>query len=777
MGVSHAALNTAFNAQDPIYSYGEMYIPVAIKGSGWLSMGDVHVTGTSSRLDTNPGFMFIDNEADGDCTSGYLPGDNEVAFHFIRITGEEEINPCTPNGWLSWTNLDGVGASTSSPLPVGEWFELEYMYQRSDGTACINGTDCDGTMQLWVNNVLAIDAQNVQTWWSGRENFEVYPSKLYGAPTFTDWTAGDTRFYMRNQTVGTCAIPSPYSTACYSDGDPGDTSAPITEGTGGSGGVAGAGGTAGTGGVAGAGGTAGTGGVGGTGGTGGVGGAVDMDFYATRTSCKRPCAIQFDAQKTEALSWATVRDSRFVWDFDNPDDADNTEGFLAATVYETAGTYNPTLTVDGQQWNAGTITVSDPTQINCVSLVSNWTGCPGGAGQYTSVSGGLAATTTGEMLLFHSGESYGDQGLGGKSDVAMGAYGDAGEGDTSAGQPLFAIGGTWAGADAQSWSDLEMSSTGNAMSSSLSSSDVLLLRMTVSSSGGRILYGEGEFFIVNSALTGYDYTIYVQGNNKPTAYAVVKNTKLDRTTSGQHTSRIEEGHRVLYQGSSFTGPGNQTSSRMGRGTEWVLFQGNYMNQCTTFGEPGYTNQYFMVEGNLYDVDNDPSGTHCGMSITASSDNVMRNNMCRNARGGFCLDSGGGQTLFYNNTVYATTDLNFGLNAGGTGSAAYNNLVYSTTTMGGGCSADNNWCNTSSFCRDPVDGDTDCHAPSFVSTANPGDTSWDPVAGDSPSWPQSTDYLRPGVGTRGIGAGDEAVPVWIDYYGASRADIDVGAVER
>ena len=48
-----------------------------------------------------------------------------------------------------------------------------------------------------------------------------------------------------------------------------------------------------------------------------VGVALQELIAATRTSCMAPCAVQFDAQKGASLTWAEVRDSEFLWDFDD----------------------------------------------------------------------------------------------------------------------------------------------------------------------------------------------------------------------------------------------------------------------------------------------------------------------------------------------------------------------------------------------------------------------------------------------------------------------------
>jgi hypothetical protein len=455
-----------------------------------------------------------------------------------------------------------------------------------------------------------------------------------------------------------------------------------------------------------------------------------------------------------------------VWDFDDGGSRTDADGFLAAVVYEYAGTYHPTVTVDGETWNPQTIVVTEPREVRCVSLKSDWTGCPSGASRHTSVSAALSGLSGGTHVLFHRGESYGSQSLGGYANVAFGAYG-------TGAKPSFSSSGKWSAASEQSWTDIELASTSsdNAIGVGSTTANALLYRMTVTNTVAKAFSASGEFFIVDSDLTGADYGIYVQGNTKPMGYAVVKGSKIRRRNSGQHTSRIEEGHKILYQNSSFYGPGNQTSSRMGRATEWVLFQGNYMNQPTTFGESGYTNRYFVVERNVLDVDTTPDGTHGGLSFSAASNAVARNNVVINGRGGGGMTSSGGETQFLNNTIYATTELNFGIEAGGTGSTMKNNLVKSTVNIlgcfEGGSGNANNWCRSTNECLDPATGGASCYEPNFLSL--------DP--GNETAWPANPDFMRPSGGARGIDKGNQSVPVWNDFDNAPRTMIDVGAVEN
>ncbi len=151
---------------------------------------------------------------------------------------------------------------------------------------------------------------------------------------------------------------------------------------------------------------------------------VTETFYATRTSCMAPCAVQLDAQQGASLTWPEVRDSEYVWDFDDGGSRTDSEGFLAAVVYEKAGTYHPTVTVDGETWNPQTITVLDPTRTVCVG--TDFSDCPSanGADHFATISAAVTATN-GEArrhILLERGGSYGTLPGGSGNSTLIGAY-------------------------------------------------------------------------------------------------------------------------------------------------------------------------------------------------------------------------------------------------------------------------------------------------------------------------------------------------------------------
>jgi PKD repeat protein len=149
----------------------------------------------------------------------------------------------------------------------------------------------------------------------------------------------------------------------------------------------------------------------------------------------RPCGVQVEAQSVEGLTWAQVRDSEFVWDFDasNGDNGSDADGFMAAHVYDTAGTYTITLRVDGDTWNTKQVIVTDPTTVACVSTSQTWTGCSytnncaGGtsppACTYTSLTTALNNTGSNTHILLRGGESFGSiPDADSATNVLIGAY-------------------------------------------------------------------------------------------------------------------------------------------------------------------------------------------------------------------------------------------------------------------------------------------------------------------------------------------------------------------
>ena len=487
--------------------------------------------------------------------------------------------------------------------------------------------------------------------------------------------------------------------------------------------------------------------------------AGSKTFFATRTTCMAPCAVQFDAQKGASLSWPDVRDSEFVWDFDDGGSRTDADGFLAAVVYEAAGTYHPTVTVDGVTWSPQTITVTSPVQIRCVSLASNWTGCPAGASHHTSVSSVLSGLSSGTHVLFHRGENYGSQNLSNHSNVSFGAYG-------TGNKPVLSASSTWLLSAGQSLVDIQVSGSNT---TEMRGDNTLLLRVDGSASSSFSYSANTGNFFIDSNLSGSSYGMYLDA---ACSRLVIKNSNIDRRSSGQHTIRAEHCSRMLIQNSSITGNGGQTGLRI-TNTDWSLIQGNYMNRVSgfqnTIGEPN-SNTNSIWERNI----NDAGGYINTVEIKGSTSNILvRNSVAlggANVGAGFKAEGSTSNLWMINNTVYnsAATDSFVGIECNGSGCMARNNLVYAQPRSTGpscvsGGTQSNNWCfttNATGWCKDPQTGGSTCYNPTFGSTSY-----------------GNQDFLRPGPGTRGIDQGYQSVPVWNDCQDADRTMIDVGALER
>jgi len=471
----------------------------------------------------------------------------------------------------------------------------------------------------------------------------------------------------------------------------------------------------------------------------------------------RPCAIQFDGQSSENLSWAEVRDGRFVWDFN--DRGAGSEGFLAAHVYETAGTYHVTLTIEGTPWASKTITVTDPNEVACVSPTSDWTNCPAGAEHYASISAAMSGTGPNSHILLEGNASHGSLPSNGDANILFGAY------DNGVANPAVTASNVKPKAG-WSYQDLTITGSSYLFDGFDNGANILWHRVTATSSSrfASLTFDNTGVFVVDSDITGGDYTMYCSGVER----LVIKDSKVTRTQSGQHTIRAQGCDHLVVQNSTITGPGQHTTLTVRGSTDWALVQGNFFNQWTQVNpqneKTNSVQHYIVWERNTYDATS--AATATGMYFVGQDmvvrNNVVYNNSSYHYRAATHPLATTRNIHFYNNTAFS--------NKGGTGvvceatnCVSKNNLFYSTTSVSdchtGGTRA-NNWCRAANQCVDPVDGDSDCHDPSFVSTN-----------------PSSPDFVRPGVGTRGIDAGSQTVPVWDDYDNVDRSMIDVGAVER
>ena len=535
-----------------------------------------------------------------------------------------------------------------------------------------------------------------------------------------------------------------------------------------------------------------------------VSGTSPNTFYATRLSCVAPCAVTLDAQAAEGLWWDAgiggtggdpgppyVKTSEFIWNFDDGGGTQDSEGFLAMALYETPGTYNPTVTVDGQLWRSRTITVTAPTRTLCVDTATgtDFSACPSavGADHFTSTSSAVSSAVSGNQILFRRGKSFGNQTLE-KAGVVFGAF-------DSGADPVFAIGG-WRPGNNVVYKDLDVTSSSGTAGIDMENGDnITLLRMQFTNTAYAAIlanpftiggYGPA-FYVVNSNIVGKDYAAYATCE-----WCAWKGNFVDVTSTAEHTIRVPGANHLLVQENEIHGNRTKESltvrgeSGINPGSTWVLVQGNAFDTfADTQPQDSSANELLqneIWERNLFDLLPPLGGYHQAANFTGRH-LVIRNNIAIGDLVYGIFGAGGhsspAQPLdvdFFNNTAYPDIgNSETFINVGGCptcdveNNAAYMRGVSGAVCYVGGTKA-NNWCNTTgdaSACVDPQDpaqspSAGDCYPLNFVSTN-----------------PTSRDFMRIGAGSRGVDHGNNAVPVWDDYFNPVRPDgnIDVGAVER
>ncbi|HJW11731.1 MAG TPA: hypothetical protein VJ598_08090 [Albitalea sp.] len=169
---------------------------------------------------------------------------------------------------------------------------------------------------------------------------------------------------------------------------------------------------------------------------------MTASIQATRISGTAPLAVLFDSTATTTTTSGvdTFRQISYAYNFGDDRGLNwavsgqpkntQTGGPISAHIFDVAGTYTVKVRATdatGAYSDASvTVTVANPdtfyatTKTICVSPASNFTGCPSGATQQTS----LPSAWNGKRVLLHRGESFGDISIqDGNSAVQVGAYG------------------------------------------------------------------------------------------------------------------------------------------------------------------------------------------------------------------------------------------------------------------------------------------------------------------------------------------------------------------
>ena len=170
---------------------------------------------------------------------------------------------------------------------------------------------------------------------------------------------------------------------------------------------------------------------------------MSAKVQATRVTGVAPLAVLFDSTTTTAASGVdTFRQITYSYNFGDdrgqtwavsglPKNT-QTGGPVSAHVFDVAGTYTVKVRAtdaSGAYSDASvTVTVTNAdtfyaaTKTICVSPTSNFTGCPSGSAQQSSMPSGTG--WSGKRVLLHTGEKFGDISiLDGNNSVQVGSYG------------------------------------------------------------------------------------------------------------------------------------------------------------------------------------------------------------------------------------------------------------------------------------------------------------------------------------------------------------------
>ncbi|HJV95396.1 MAG TPA: hypothetical protein VJ608_05135 [Albitalea sp.] len=290
---------------------------------------------------------------------------------------------------------------------------------------------------------------------------------------------------------------------------------------------------------------------------------MTASIQATRISGVAPLAVLFDSTATTNTSGAdnfrqisysyNFGDDRgLTWAVSGQPKNVETGGPVSAHVFDVAGTYTIKVRATdatGAYSDASvTVTVTDPdafyatTKTICVSPTNNFTGCPSGAAQQTS----LPTAWSGKRVLLHRGESFGAISiLDGNSGVQVGAYG-------TGNKPVVAsVGvGNWRPNTSAFATDITVMDLNvqNGMQQSLGSK-VLFYRNDVHVTGGGLSMTMGEF---DYWYRGDPYRVVAQSafyNAREIFF--VENYAINPDTSSASTGVWGDGSRVALLGNRY----------------------------------------------------------------------------------------------------------------------------------------------------------------------------------------------------------------------------------
>ena len=375
-------------------------------------------------------------------------------------------------------------------------------------------------------------------------------------------------------------------------------------------------------------------------------------FVASRTSCMAPCAVQFNAQAAQNLTWAQVRDSHFVWDFG--DGGATSEGFLGAHVFDSPGTYAVGLTVDGTPWVDETITVRAPTRTICVSPSSSFGDCPStnASDHFTSLSAASGQNHANAHVLLHRGESFGNVGnIKSQGPTLYGAYG-------SGAKPALTLTKEETIGSGVILQDMTITSTNGMFN--VNDWTVLRRLSVTGNQGGSAKYWilpwtTDDVYVLDSDMTLSTATdgglIYTETSDR----SVVKGNTLRLLVSGNtHVLRTNGAKSNLIQGNSFEdangsgdmmtvrGSNNSGSPCTSCNAYWTLVQGNTFNNQWVSVKQQNTTANELIQYTIWEENTHTAGAN--LIVGSLLDAVVRNNVFAGGSGGASIQD---QSNYYN----------------------------------------------------------------------------------------------------------------------------------
>lgn len=568
--------------------------------------------------------------------------------------------------------------------------------------------------------------------------------------------------------------------------------------------------------------------------------SVTPSLSISRTSGVAPLSVSFDATgTTSVLTSMPFQDLLYRINYGDNDTVtwgygaqpgvtkkNRTTGAIGAHVYESPGTYVPTLQVyDGNAWvtlTGSTITVSDPATVYsgsntiCVSSsslpVAGVNGVPAGAQCFQLATIELAVakiTANNQRLLLCRGDSFTSSNttnVPAFTGLTIGAYG-------SGAKPLINLisSTTNYGALCPSAADLRImdiqattafTGTFTARLSNSVQPDLLILRCDVTKASTIVESGGDRLFVVECTADqlgggGGNVGVWMDA----TSGNAVMGCSITNCTNIEHNIRTQMANKTIYTSNTLVNTATNKWLQAIRGdrsqaawTEYAIISDTLFDQGASVSaqllqvapQNSSVNERIrnvIIERNLF-LHQSGSATSGMINITAISGIRIRNNLLRELGGGgvFIQLSDGSASVLATGSDYAIEDnsisgvstenfsfiwLNSSKTPAWTGCRLRNNLVYSPNTVkdftGG----------TNFYMVVPIGVSSPTNYTELTDTTNSQFKNTSPLWATQPPLVAS-DFALTG-GSYGLSSGT-AVPVYEDFFGTLRTGVaDMGAV--